>query len=81
MSTQEAQDLTVRKSVVIDCSPELAFELLTRRSAEPLAVPVRDAVTIAIAAAPFPVALDPERRIELERVLEGGSSHQLNLAE
>jgi uncharacterized protein YndB with AHSA1/START domain len=31
MSTQEAQDLTVRKSVVVDCSPEFAFELFTER--------------------------------------------------
>jgi uncharacterized protein YndB with AHSA1/START domain len=31
MSTQEAQDLTVRKSVVVDCSPEQAFELFTER--------------------------------------------------
>ena len=31
MSTQEAQDLTVRKSVVVDCSPEHAFETFTER--------------------------------------------------
>jgi uncharacterized protein YndB with AHSA1/START domain len=31
MSTQEAQDLTVRKSVVVDCSPEHAFETFTDR--------------------------------------------------
>jgi uncharacterized protein YndB with AHSA1/START domain len=31
MSTQEAQDLTVRKSVVVDCPPDLAFELFTER--------------------------------------------------
>jgi len=31
MSTQEAQDLTVRKSVVVDCSPDQAFELFTER--------------------------------------------------
>jgi len=31
MSTQEAQDLTVRKSVVVDCSPEHAFEVFTER--------------------------------------------------
>ena len=31
MSTQEAQDLTVRKSVVVDCSPDFAFELFTER--------------------------------------------------
>ena len=31
MSTQEAQDLTVWKSVVVDCSPEHAFEVFTKR--------------------------------------------------
>ena len=31
MSTQEAQDLTVRKSIVVDCSPDQAFELFTER--------------------------------------------------
>ena len=31
MSTQEAQDLTVRKSVVVDCSPEHAFGTFTER--------------------------------------------------
>jgi uncharacterized protein YndB with AHSA1/START domain len=31
MSTQEAQDLTVRKSVVVDCTPEHAFEVFTDR--------------------------------------------------
>jgi uncharacterized protein YndB with AHSA1/START domain len=31
MSTQEAEDLTVRKSVVVDCSPEHAFEVFTER--------------------------------------------------
>jgi uncharacterized protein YndB with AHSA1/START domain len=31
VSTQEAQDLTVRKSVVVDCSPEHAFETFTER--------------------------------------------------
>jgi uncharacterized protein YndB with AHSA1/START domain len=31
MSTQEAQDLTVRKSVVVDCPQEYAFELFTER--------------------------------------------------
>jgi uncharacterized protein YndB with AHSA1/START domain len=31
MSTQEAQDLTVRKSVVVDCPPEHAFEVFTER--------------------------------------------------
>ena len=31
MSTQAAQDLTVRKSVVVDCSPEHAFEVFTDR--------------------------------------------------
>ncbi|HKD34857.1 MAG TPA: SRPBCC family protein [Gaiellaceae bacterium] len=31
MSTQEAQDLVVRKSVVVDCSPEHAFEVFTDR--------------------------------------------------
>jgi uncharacterized protein YndB with AHSA1/START domain len=34
MSTQEAQDLTVRKSVVVNCSPEQAFELFTERKTE-----------------------------------------------
>jgi uncharacterized protein YndB with AHSA1/START domain len=29
MSTQEAQDLTVRKSIVVDCSQDQAFELFT----------------------------------------------------
>ncbi len=31
MSTQETQDLTVHKSVVVDCSPEHAFEVFTDR--------------------------------------------------
>ena len=31
MSTQEAQDLTVRKSVVVACSPEHAFDTFTER--------------------------------------------------
>jgi uncharacterized protein YndB with AHSA1/START domain len=31
MSTQEAQDLTVRKTVVVECPQEFAFELFTER--------------------------------------------------
>ncbi|HEY6151131.1 MAG TPA: SRPBCC family protein [Gaiellaceae bacterium] len=31
MSTQEAQDLTVRKSIVVDCSAEHAFQVFTDR--------------------------------------------------
>ena len=31
MSTQETQDLTVHKSIVVDCTPEHAFEVFTER--------------------------------------------------
>jgi uncharacterized protein YndB with AHSA1/START domain len=31
MSTQKAQDLTVRKSIVVDCSADHAFEVFTER--------------------------------------------------